>query len=97
MADTTVQCPECNCNDTDEVVALKKQASDLKVTILARQSELLGQIDTLKTKLAALQAKNSESLKPREDICGTGVSGNLVPQSLNASKTYRFGSKCGGN
>jgi hypothetical protein len=98
MADsTTTQCPECNCNDSQDVVALKQQAADLKAKVLARQSDLLGQIDALKLKLATLQAQNTESLKPREDICGTGASGTMTPQSLNANKTYRFGSKCGGN
>jgi hypothetical protein len=97
MADSTgTVCPECNCNDSEDVVALKKQAVDLKAKILARQSDLLGQIDTLKLKLAALQAQNTESLRPRADICGTGATGTMTPQSLNSNKTYRFGSKCGG-
>ena len=87
-----VECPPCNCTDTPEVVAAKKQAADLKATILARQAELLGTIETLKATLAALQAKNTEYLRPKAEYCSTGT---MTPQSLNAIKTYRFGKKCG--
>lgn len=87
-----VDCPSCDCNDSAEVVAAKKQAADLKAKILARQSELLGTIESLRTTLAALQAKNTEYLRPKAEYCSTGT---MTPQSLNAIKTYRFGKKCG--
>jgi hypothetical protein len=84
-------CPECNCADTAEIVALKEQAANMKATILARRVELMKTIDALKAELAALQQKNVEYLRPRADICV----GTVNPQSLNVIKTYRFGSKCG--
>jgi len=84
-------CPPCNCDDTQEVVALKQQAADLKARILARQSELTGQINSLKAELADLQQKNTEYLRPKSDACP----GSAAPQALNVIKTYRFGNKCG--
>jgi len=87
-----VDCPPCNCADGPEVVAAKQQAANLKAAIMARQSELLGTIETLRATLAALQAKNTEYLRPKAEYCSTGT---MTPQSLNAIKTYRFGKKCG--
>ena len=85
-------CPACNCADGPDVIAAKQQAANLKATIMARQSELLGTIETLKMTLAALQAKNTEYLRPNAEYCSAVI---MTPQSLNEIKTYRFGKKCG--
>ena len=84
-------CPPCNCDDTQEILALKQQIADLKASITSRKSTLLGEIDSLMAELSALQQKNIEFLRPRADIC----TGAVLPQSLNDIKTYRFGNKCG--
>ena len=84
-------CPPCNCDDTQEIIALKQQIADLKATISNRKSVLLGEIDSLMIELSTLQQKNVEFLRPRADVC----IGSAVPQSLNDIKTYRFGNKCG--
>jgi len=87
-----VDCPECKCDDTEEIKALKQKAQNRKSEIMARQSELLGTINSLTLELSELQEKNKEKLRPDVAICGS----EIYPQSLNVIKTYRFGSKCGG-
>jgi len=87
-----VDCPECKCDDTEEIKALKQKSENRKSQIMTRQSELLGIINSLTLELSELQGKNKEKLRPDATICGS----EIYPQSLNGIKTYRFGSKCGG-